>query len=85
MCNIAYEVITKALANRRKSVLPASTSPERSAFVPGRLLTDNVLIAFEVLHLIRRKTSGREGLMGLKLDMSKAYDRAEWLFFINIM
>ncbi|XP_042939410.1 uncharacterized protein LOC122274438 [Carya illinoinensis] len=55
------------------------------SFVPGRLITDNVLVAYEVIHFLRMKRSGRDGFMSLKLDMNKAYDRIEWPFLEEVM
>lgn len=49
----------------------------QSTFVPSRLITDNIIVAFEVMHYMNRKTQGKESWIALKLDMSKAYDRVE--------
>ena len=51
----------------------------------GRLITDNVLVAYEIMHHISQNKSGRMGDLALKLDMSKAYDRVEWIWLEKIM
>ena len=56
-----------------------------NTFVPGRLITDNVLVAFETLPHMHHNKIGREGAMAMKLDMSKAYDRVEWSYLEQIM
>ncbi|XP_060960684.1 uncharacterized mitochondrial protein AtMg01250-like [Cannabis sativa] len=43
------------------------------------------MIAFEVMHYLKRKRKGKEAYMVLKLDLSKAYDRVEWGFHRAMM
>ena len=85
LCNVIYKITSKVLANRIKRVLPSIINESQSGFVPGRLITDNILVAYECFHYLRKKKKGKEGFMGLKLDMSKAYDRVEWRFLEEMM
>ena len=75
--NVFYKIIAKVLVNRLKLVLSHVVSEFQSVFLSGRLITDNVLVAFETLHYLKRKRQEKSGYMALKLDMSKAYDRVE--------
>ncbi|XP_075655168.1 uncharacterized protein LOC142625382 [Castanea sativa] len=85
LCNVIYKIASKVIANGLKKILPSIISETQTAFVHGRLITDNVLVAFETMHHISNKKSGKVGEMALKLDMSKAYDRVEWGCLEKIM
>jgi hypothetical protein len=80
-----YKLISKVIANRLKHILGDIISPNQSAFVPGRLISDNTILAYEMSHHMRRKRKGKDVYMALKLDMSKAYDRVEWPYLEGIM
>lgn len=76
-CNVVYKIISKVLANRLKIILPDIISPNQSAFIPSRLITDNVLIAFESFHTLSTRNLGKKKYMALKVDKSKTYNRVE--------
>lgn len=77
LCNVLYKIVSKTIANRLKAALPSLISKSQSAFIPGRQIIDNILVAYEVFQFLKRKKNGKHDFMSLKLDMSKAYDRVE--------
>ena len=85
LCNVSYKIISKVLANWLKKILVDVINESQSAFVPGRQIMDNILVAFEIMYCINGRRKGKEALMALKLDMSKAYDRVEWRYLEVIM
>ena len=85
LCNILCKLISKVLANRLKVLLPDIISESQSAFQSNKAILDNILVAYETLHHMKTKNSGKIGSMTLKLDMSKAYDRVEWIFLLKLM
>ena len=80
LCNVIYRIIAKTIANRLKLILESVILPTQSAFVPNRLITDNIIVGYECLHKIRHSKNKKNGLVALKLDISKAYDMVEWEF-----
>ena len=84
LCNVIYKIVSKVIANRLKPFLNNIISKTQSAFTAGRLITNNILIAFESLHHMKTSCTGKSRYMALKLDISKAYDRVEWIFLEKI-
>ena len=84
LCNVIYKIVSKVLVYRFRQVLDLCIEDTQGAFVPGRQITDNILIAYEVLHSFKKKR-GVSKSFALKLDMSKAYDRVEWSFLEKMM
>ncbi|KAH9747206.1 reverse transcriptase domain-containing protein [Citrus sinensis] len=85
LCNVIYRIVAKTIANRLKHILHYVIAPTQSAFIPNRLISDNTIIGYECLHKIRHSKGKKHGLVALKLDVSKAYDRVEWPFLKQIM
>lgn len=72
------------LANWLKIVLPSIIYCSQSAFIPSRLITDNIIAAYETMHSMQMMWS-KTGFIGIKLDMSKDYDWVEWYFLESAM
>lgn len=78
--NTLYKVISKLLANRLKLVLLGVISNSQSAFLSGRSLSENILLAIEIIHGYNRKDIGPRAMM--KVDLRKAFDIVRWDFII---
>lgn len=85
LCNVLYKLGSKVLANRLKPILKSVIAPNQSAFVPGRHISDNSILAFEISHHLKRMYGGGSGFGALKLDMSKVYERVQWDFIEEVM
>ena len=85
LSNVLYRIFSKVLANRLKRILPQIVSKKQSAFMTDRLISNNIMVAFETLHYMRNHSSGKVGYMTLKLDISKDYDRVEWPYMEKLM
>lgn len=82
--NVIIKIISKELANRLQLVMPTLTGPCQSSFIPGRLAKDNIIVAQEIVHSLRRK-KGKVGRMTAKVDLEKECDRVEWEFLRRIL
>uniref|UniRef100_A0A453D719 Reverse transcriptase domain-containing protein n=1 Tax=Aegilops tauschii subsp. strangulata TaxID=200361 RepID=A0A453D719_AEGTS len=84
LCNVIYKIIAKSLANRLKSHLPDYIDPAQQAFIQGRRISDNIIIAQEIAHSFSLKSWNHSAFM-LKIDLAKAFDRLEWNFIVSAL
>ncbi|XP_071923243.1 uncharacterized protein [Coffea arabica] len=76
----AWDVIAEDV---HKALLPKIISPQQSGFVKGRQISDNFLLAQEIVTDIGKPSRGGNAV--LKLDMMKAYDRVSWCFLLQVL
>ena len=82
--NVIYKIIAKCLANRLKPHLPDYVHPSQQAFIEGRRISNNIIIAQEITHSFALKTWKDSAFM-LKIDLAKAFDRVEWNFIVSAL
>lgn len=76
---ITFSIIAKIIANRLKGAMPSLVAQNQCSFIQGRQGADNIIIVQEVFHsMLSMKDS--KGVMAIKVDFEKAYDRLEWDF-----
>ncbi|GJV92190.1 RNA-directed DNA polymerase, eukaryota, reverse transcriptase zinc-binding domain protein [Tanacetum coccineum] len=77
-CNVIYKCISKIVTNRIKGVLGKLVNKSQSAFIAGRQITDNILLAQELFKGYNRKQKIKR--VAFKIDLQKAYDTIDWSF-----
>ena len=85
LCNVVYKIVSKCLVNRLRPLLETVICENQSAFIPGRLITDNALIAFECVHAIQQDRADQDKFCAYKLDLAKAYDRVDWSYLQQVL
>lgn len=84
LCNVVYKIVSKLLVAKLRPLLDKIISPAQLAFIPNRWIAENQVIVQEILHSFKtRKT--KPGLMAIKLDLQKAYNRVNWKFIQAIL
>lgn len=76
-CNVIYKTISKILASRLRIILNEIIHLNQSAFIPGRLISDNILLAHELLRGYHNK---KLGCCAMKINLQKSYDSILWDF-----
>lgn len=75
--NVLYKLLFKVLTSMLKPFMCNLISYNQSDFIPRMLITDNIMIAYELLNTIKYNTKGKTRKKAKKLDISKAYNRIE--------
>ncbi|KAL0303730.1 UNVERIFIED_CONTAM: hypothetical protein Sradi_6241100 [Sesamum radiatum] len=82
-CNVMYKIISRILVARMKGILDRLVDINQNAFVPGRKISDNILLSQELLAgYNQRRLSPR---CAFKVDLGKAYDSVEWNFLVAVL
>jgi hypothetical protein len=84
LCNVVYKIIAKSLANRLKKHLPDHIHPSQQAFIQGRRISNNIIVAQEIAHSFSLASWKSLDFM-LKIDFAKAFDKIEWSFIISAL
>nr|XP_048333636.1 uncharacterized protein LOC125423443 [Ziziphus jujuba var. spinosa] len=84
LCNFCYKIVAKILTTRLRPLMSKIISPHQGAFLEGRWIMENTVVGQEVAHKVR-KHKGKNGLMLVKIDMKKAYDRLGWQFITKAL
>ena len=71
------------MAHRPKSILPKAIEENQCAFVQGRLLLENVLLATELVKDYHKPQASSRS--AIKLDISKAFDTVKWSFIEAVL
>ncbi|XP_074297661.1 uncharacterized protein LOC141628413 [Silene latifolia] len=79
LCNVFMIILSKCIANRLGKVMRYLVGEFQNAFVPGRQISDNILLAHEALHKINTHKKGKHGRFAFKADMSKVAGELDFL------
>lgn len=71
-CGVLYKIISKLMAGKLKNVIEDLVSTNQSGFIPGRSITDRILVADDIVRNYHR--DGISKRCTIKIDVRKAYD-----------
>lgn len=81
--NVVCKVITKILNNRMSPLLNTLICLAQSAFIKGRNLADNYLLAQALVHRYGRRQLTPKCMV--KIDLQKAYASISWEFLHEVL
>ncbi|XP_020271823.1 uncharacterized protein LOC109846993 [Asparagus officinalis] len=82
-CNCIYKTISKVIASRIQKVMDSLISDAQSAFIKGRLISSNILLAHEMVKYYGRKHTSPRTM--LNIDLRKAFNTINWDFIREML
>ncbi|XP_015160335.1 uncharacterized protein [Solanum tuberosum] len=83
LSNFTSKIISKLVSSRLGPILPSLVSLNQSGFIKGRSISENIMLAQEIIHQIKKPNIGSNVI--IKLDMAKAYDRVSWSYICLVL
>lgn len=85
LCNTIYKIVSKIIVNRLQPVMDDLISPNQNALIKGRLISDNIFLASELITFIYKSRTMKSHWGTTKLDLAKAYERLSWPFIRMVL
>lgn len=85
LCNVVYRIISKVQANKIKDLMPQLITEFQNAFVKGRNISDNIILAGEMMHHLNKQKKAKNFWCGYKVDFAKAFDKISWDFLFLVL
>lgn len=82
LCNVTNKILANLLCNRMKAYMNDLISVNQNAFIPNRTISENSLLAYEMVRSFNRKNSSN---FCLKIDLHKAYDKINREFIHHML
>ncbi|KAJ9536643.1 hypothetical protein OSB04_un000192 [Centaurea solstitialis] len=82
-CNVLFKCISKIVSDRIKGAFDGLVNRAQSAFIPGRRISDNILLAHELVNGYQK--NGGSPRCAFKIDIRKAYDMVSWSFILSML
>ncbi|XP_026459811.1 uncharacterized protein LOC113360521 [Papaver somniferum] len=83
LSNVSFKIFIKIINSRMSTLMHKLISPQQAAYIKGRSIQDQIALASEMVNEMKKKIRG--GNIGLKLDISQAYDSVSWNFLFQVL